>query len=108
MLDPLESALDALMTRQRVLTHNVANIDTPGFTRRDVDFFDYMRQVFEGADVRPEPREDTQTAERLDGNNVTIERELFSLQQTELLYQATARFTTMDLEHLRYAIREGR
>jgi flagellar basal-body rod protein FlgB len=34
----LEGGLDGLSLRQRVLADNIANNDTPGFKRSDVDF----------------------------------------------------------------------
>jgi flagellar basal-body rod protein FlgB len=34
----LERALDVRMARQGVLAGNLANVDTPGFTPRDIDF----------------------------------------------------------------------
>ncbi len=108
MIRELEGALDALSERQRVLTENLANVNTPGYTRRDVDFFEHMRKVFAGTPDQVEPVEDTETAERLDGNNVSIEREVFALSQTELLYQTASRFATGALARLRYAITEGR
>lgn len=38
MLTALEKGLDASSLRQKVLSDNVANVDTPNFKRSDVDF----------------------------------------------------------------------
>lgn len=107
MLDQLEQALNVLSLRQHVVANNLANVNTPGFTRQDVDFFGYMRQAFDGGEPVAEPQDDTVTPERLDGNNVTLEREVFALSQTELLFNAVSRFTSLDLDRLRYAITDG-
>lgn len=108
MIGDLERALDALSQRQRVLADNVANVNTPGFTRSDVDFFSYMQQVFDGQTAAAEPELDELTADRLDGNNVTLEKEVTAMTQTELLYQAASKFTTESFSRLRYVITEGR
>jgi flagellar basal-body rod protein FlgB len=108
MVNELERALDALVVRQRTVANNLANINTPGFTRSDVDFFSHMQAVFQGLDVAPEAVDDTLSPERMDGNNVSLEREMFALSQTELLYNAVSRFTADDLERLRYVCTDGR
>ncbi len=108
MLRDLESALDALAIRQKVVARNLANLNTPNFTRSDIDFFSHMRQRFEGQDVTPAAAEDTETPVRLDGNNVNLEREMFALSETEILYNAATRFTSGALARMKYVIGEGR
>jgi flagellar basal-body rod protein FlgB len=94
--------------RQKTVSRNLANLNTPGFTRSDVDFFSHMRQLFDGDDVTPTAAEDTVTPVRLDGNNVTVEREMFALSETEILYNAASRFASGALARMKYAIGEGR
>ena len=42
MLDPItsrmEQYLDLLSTRQKLVASNIANLDTPGYRTRDIDF----------------------------------------------------------------------
>ena len=111
MIRELEGALDALARRQRVVAHNLANIDTPQFTRSDIDFFGHMKGVFTGGDTpieQAEVKEDKLTAVRFDGNNVSLEAEMYALTQTDLLYQAASKFTSAEITRLRYAITEGK
>lgn len=108
MIRELENALDTLAERQRVVSRNLANINTPGYKRSDVDFFAQMKKTFAGTIVDPVAEEDTTAGDRLDGNNVSLEREMFALSQSELLFQATSRFTTGAFQRMRYAITEGR
>ncbi len=108
MLRELEGAMDALSLRQKTVARNLANVNTPGFTRSDVDFFQQMQRLFRGEAEAPVATEDTTTPERLDGNNVTLEQEMYALSQSEILYNAAARFASGDLARLRYAITEGR
>lgn len=108
MVRELEQALDTLSARQRVISNNVANLNTPGFKRSDIDFFDHLKQVYTGAQEDAKAKVDELTPVRLDGNNVSIEREMFALSQTELMYQAASRFTTAAVQRLTYAITDGR
>ncbi len=108
MIQRLEQALDALSRRQKVVANNLSNVNTPEFTRRDVDFFGYMQGLFADRELPLEVKEDTQSAARADGNNVTLEREMFALTQTEMMYQTVSRFTTDRLRSVAYAITEGR
>jgi len=40
-----EKTLDAAWLRNEVLSHNIANIDTPTYQRKDVDFEKYLRSA---------------------------------------------------------------
>ena len=44
-LDPMNKTalmLDLISQRQRVLGSNIANVDTPGYVRKDIDFSTYL------------------------------------------------------------------
>jgi flagellar basal-body rod protein FlgB len=41
----LEKCLDGVGLRQRVIADNIANVETPGFTRSDVDFEGQLKQA---------------------------------------------------------------
>ncbi len=108
MINEVEAALSALTARQRVVAKNLANVNTPGFTRADIDFHAYMRDVFTGGEPgEPEPQLDHLSPVRYDGNNVTLEREMFALSQTALQYEAVVRYGEEEIQRLRTAILEG-
>ena len=41
----LKSAADASWTREEVLTNNIANVDTPGYKRQDIDFESVLQKA---------------------------------------------------------------
>ena len=43
-INVLDKALDASNLRETVLTNNIANVDTPGYKRREVDFASLLRE----------------------------------------------------------------
>jgi flagellar basal-body rod protein FlgB len=45
ILNQLEKALDATNLRNKILADNIANIDTPGFKRSDINFQAVLKEV---------------------------------------------------------------
>lgn len=110
----LSSALERTRDRATMLTTNLANVNTPGYKRRDIDFAIELEQ----ADGRQsklsewnrqrEDRDRAQTSIRVDGNNVDLESEISGLAETELRYQALTEMTNRYFSGLKNVIREGR
>jgi flagellar basal-body rod protein FlgB len=89
-LDQLQGYLKVVTDRQQLVTENMANIDTPGYRTRDLDFHAAMQQVMNGSSepqLQPTSLELDGLPERPDGNNVNIDRESLLLSQTQLQFQ---------------------
>ncbi|MFZ5813992.1 MAG: flagellar basal body rod protein FlgB [Bacillota bacterium] len=108
----LENALDAASLRQRVLAHNIANVNTPGFKRSRVDFeAELARAVAGGEDpeaVRPVVVEEVDSVGRPDGNNVDIEAESVKMAENQIWYAALTRQISDHFSRLRMVIHDGR
>jgi flagellar basal-body rod protein FlgB len=114
-LNNLEQSLDRTTRRHGFLTGNLANANTPGYKRKDCDFSIVLDAENNQADVRmKELRERRQqmlsdrTSIRVDGSNVDLEKEVMSIAETELRYQALTDMTAQYFAGLKNAIREGR
>src|SRR4051812_784088 len=88
----LEKALEGSTLRQTALASNLANVNTPGYQRKDVDFHTALQAAFEGGS---DPREagfsvqtDANAAMRADGNSVDPDVEAARLSQNALEYQS--------------------
>lgn len=125
----LRAALDGLAARQRVISNNVANVDTPGFKASRVAFEDALRRAM-GAedgglplakvqnavagpddqlvDLTPVVIQSNQTTRRVDGNNVDIDQQMVELAETNVTYNALAQLTSARLQLLRSVINDGR
>ena len=102
----MNSALDGLSLRQRVIADNVANIQTPGFRAGRVSFEDALRQaVGEGSGAVSASRSRSLDATRLDGNNVNLDTETLSNVDTNLRYQLILRALDGKYSSLRTVIR---
>ncbi|MGA7459204.1 MAG: flagellar basal body rod C-terminal domain-containing protein [Candidatus Korobacteraceae bacterium] len=91
----LTHALDLTAQRQGLVTENIANIDTPGYHTRDIDFHSELERAMtmEHADPvgsTPFVREVPGLIERPDGNNVNIDQEASNLMLYQQAYQASA------------------
>ncbi len=110
MLDPiasrLENYMDLLAARQKLVASNVANIDTPGYRTRDIDFqFEYMSHVDgTGLDVI-EP--DGLTVKN-DGNNVSLDRESRLMAENALRFSMASTLLRGEIQTMKRAIDEGK
>lgn len=101
----MNSALDGLSLRQRVIADNVANIQTPGFRAGRVSFEDALRQaVGDGSGAVTPTRSRSLDATRLDGNNVNLDTETLANIETNLRYQLATRAVDGTFSKLRTAM----
>ena len=99
----LDKAADASWKRETVLANNIANVDTPGYKRKDLDFEGVLKQELgrckhTSLDTKIEnlhmdhlnPSVYTDLSNysyRLDGNNVDIDVEEVEYASEQLRYQ---------------------
>jgi flagellar basal-body rod protein FlgB len=89
----LERAIEGAGMRQQILANNMANAETPGFRRSDVDFHTALAQAMQTGDssaiesVQFTPQQE-QTTMRADGNGVDIDVESADMAKNALDYQA--------------------
>lgn len=110
MLSPIaqniEHYLDLLAQRQKLVASNLANLDTPGYRTKDLDFqFEYM-SLAPGA--KPNVIEAEGLVVRNDGNNVSLDREARLLAENSLRFNAASNLMRGELRTIRKAIDEGR
>jgi flagellar basal-body rod protein FlgB len=89
----LRSALDGLSARQRAIADNIANVETPGYQARKVQFEEALHQAV--AAGRPATAQATESRSleptRLNGSNVNLDQEMLSNIDTNLRYQLALR-----------------
>ena len=89
----LERALSGASLRQQTLTENLANANTPGYQRKDVDFHGTLQRALLGGTPGLErtgfaAQETGEGAVRADGGTVDVDREATELAENGLEYQA--------------------
>lgn len=110
VVNSLAKALDLTSARQRVVSQNIANIDTPGYRTRDIDFRAELQRAMsadENVGSVPHEREVTNLIERPDGNNVSIDRESLLMAQNQLQFQVEVQLLRSEFGRLQLAINGG-
>jgi flagellar basal-body rod protein FlgB len=125
--DLLESVLDVATRRQSLVASNVANMDTPGYSTRDIDFQRALATAAGGSgellQARTSPMhlgggrstslarfefEPGGLARRNDLNNVSVDREMLALSSTSGRYNTAIEILRKRFALLTYAILDGR
>jgi flagellar basal-body rod protein FlgB len=131
--DTLEVALKGLSMRSQAISGNIANINTPGYKRRTLDFEQTLtKQIQKGnsySDIAMEKTHDDHFSNAIfeineikdkmameisneesfhnNGNNVDIDREMIELAKTGLKFKAVSQMTKKYYELTRGIIRGG-
>ena len=105
----LQGALNGTNQNHTVLSQNIANVNTPGYKTRRVDFAELLQQLEDGDDSVSEPKTlsvqiKPGLAERVDGNNVELDREISELKKNALVAQAFTQLLASKLSIMRRAI----
>lgn len=124
----LTAALRLRALRHELLAGNIANLDTPDYRPRDLDFAKTLRALTLGqqaggaqqvggwgtgmlafTSVPPHSLvREREGEEKLDGNGVDLDRELSLLIENALLHETSLTLLARTLAGLRYAISEGK
>lgn len=111
----MEKTLDALWLRQKVISNNIANVDTPGFKSLKVVFEDLLKDVLtEKTDIEktdlPEAKvvQTNDTAIREDGNNVDIDKENLELYRVQIQYEYMIRKIASQFSKVKTVLTETR
>ena len=103
----LHRALNGITFRQNVIADNIANVDTPHFRARTVDFESSLRSAIAGGEV---PSRDvaftatpTDTPVGANDNNVDLRKETMAAMQSTFQYQIVSRSVNDRLNLVRTA-----
>ena len=118
MTEALGRFLDVDAARYKLITSNLANIDTPGFRTRDVDFHAELARAGghaaaneEGglsyASYTPVVRHVRGLLERPDGNDVSVERESLLLAETQMKFNLGVQLLKDQFHQISAAITSG-
>jgi flagellar basal-body rod protein FlgB len=104
----LRVAVNGLSARQTAIANNIANIETPGYKARKVEFEDALRGAIDQGRSPSTVSANTLSSlepTRLNGNNVNLDEETLSHIDTTMRYQLTLRALDSKYSLLRDAIK---
>ena len=116
-INVLDKAADAATLRNKAISNNIANIDTPGYKRQDVAFAANLEEAlrhsrFETLDdkvgsVRLDRLKGRQYTDaegysyRLDGNNVDIDTENAEMAKNNILYNGLTQSIKAEFQNIK-------
>lgn len=111
-INVLDKAADAANLRNELLSNNIANVSTPGYKRKDINFESILQAELGGekslykavksanedlTTLDPQVYTDNSSLSyRLDGNNVDIASEEAYLAENQIKYQALVDLMTQE------------
>lgn len=117
----LDKAADASWKRESLISNNIANVDTPGYKRQDLDFqsalkLELARSNHDSLDSRIDQMDLTKLnpmtftdmagySYRLDGNNVDIDTENVELASEQIRYQAVTTSISQEFSRMKTVIK---
>jgi flagellar basal-body rod protein FlgB len=105
----LQEAMSGAALREQVLANNVANANTPGFSRSDLDFQSAIRDALASGtpldQIQLQPQVDSSAPLTLDGNNVSIDAEMSRLSENTILYQSLSSIAKARLKMIEEAVK---
>jgi len=122
----LEQSLYAASFRHKVISNNIANVNTPGFKKSEVPFEAQLQQALLGKTLElsqtnaqhfavkgksitpPMAQVLSNYSLRTDGNNVDIDIEMAELAKNNIYYDAVAQQLSRHFSNLKSVINGGR
>lgn len=124
----LEKSLDATWKRNEVISHNISNVDTPGYKKKTVVFEEELAKALVGrgfygkqtrerhlkignvpaGDIEAKVVEVSSTKMRVDGNNVDIDTEMADLAINTIMHHTLVQKINGEFSRLKSIINEGR
>ena len=120
-INVLDKTADAAWIRNEAIANNIANADTPGYKRQDINFEDELRRALGNSRYtsidskvsnlrlgRLNPRTYTDYSNfsyRVDGNNVDIDTENVMLASNQLKYNAVMTGVNQEFTNLKLVMK---
>lgn len=101
--------MDLISQKQRALGSNLANVDTPGYVRRDVNFSDYLGTLNNPLETKlSEKLGPSAVIDERRGEEIEVDRELSELQKNSLLYTMATRRMSNIITEMKTVINVGK
>ena len=101
--------LDLISQKQRALGTNVANVDTPGYVRKDIDFSQYLVSMNSPLETKLSMQlGPSGVIEDRKRQEIDIAEELTEMQKNSLLYSMAARRMSNIITEMKTVINVGK
>lgn len=108
--DPIQKAqlmLDLISNRQEAIAGNVANMDTPNYVRKDVEFSQYINTMKNGFETQLSKKLGPSGVIEPSEKTLSVTDELAIAQKNSMLYGVAAKHLTTIISEMKTAINVG-
>jgi flagellar basal-body rod protein FlgB len=102
----LERALNIRAQYHKVLAANIANIDTPGYREKDIDFKAELGRSSEGLSTI-DVKEKIESEGNMDGNSVNMENQIIKLTENTMMFNSLVQLVNKRFSMMKYIINGG-
>jgi flagellar basal-body rod protein FlgB len=104
-----ERYMTLISERQKLVASNIANVDTPGYKTKDIDFrAEFENAISSEAPTAPMTVDVNGLPVKADGNNVNLDREARLLAENSLRFAVASNFAHGELSTLKSAMQDVR
>lgn len=110
IIDLVEKALDVRVFYQKILASNIANVETPGYKEKELDFRTELQRVAQdgSAGVQVTEKTEGEGSYSIDDNTVDMENQIVKMTENTLMFNSLVQMINKKFSMIRYAINEGR
>ena len=116
VINLIEKALNIRASYHRMISGNIANVETPGYKEKDIDFRKEIERAINsgvdsssigsGVEVTEKPENDGLSS--IDGNTVNVEDQIVKLTENQVMFNSLVQVAAKRFSMMRFLISEGR
>jgi len=105
----VEKALNIRAHYHKVLAGNIANVDTPHYKEKDIDFTKELEsRIHNSQNIKIIEKTEQEGTGSIDGNTVNMENQIVRVTENNLYYNSLVRVISKKFAAMRYVISEGK
>jgi flagellar basal-body rod protein FlgB len=110
IIDLLQAGLRAEGLREKTISSNIANMETPGYRRIDIRFNEMLAKALDSSstvdlnDVKPEIFQPQNTLVKANGNDVNLESEIGDMVKNSLRHETYIKLLHQKFSQMQEAI----
>jgi flagellar basal-body rod protein FlgB len=116
IINLVEKALNIRTSYHKVISGNIANVETPGYKAKDMDFKREIDRVMHsganssaiGGDVEVKENQENDGLSSIDGNTVSVENEIVKLTENQVMFHSLIQVAAKRFSMMKFMISEGK
>jgi len=112
MISLIEKALSIRTSYHKVISGNIANVETPGYKEKEMDFRKEIGRAInsgtKGSDIEVTERTENEGLSSIDGNTVNVEDQIVKLTENQVMFHSLIQIAAKQFSMMKFLIREGR